>query len=136
MLVSAFCFTLLGLSTPSTTCSFHIYMDSQSFSNLVYLASGFELSDISQQALVQLSYCLLLAEIHSLNLRTYPSRLGHKPVFRASLLEPICMFEDLESGSAGTSSQMVRRTEISGQDACDFYRRILEGISMASEERE
>lgn len=46
------------------------------------------------------------------------------------------MFEDLESGSAGTSSQMVRRTEISGQDASDFYRRILEGISMASEERE
>lgn len=47
----------------------------------------------------QLSCCLLLAEIHPLSLRPSPSRLGHKPVVRASQLEPICMFEDLEIGS-------------------------------------
>lgn len=40
------------------------------------------------------------------------------------------MFEDLKSG------RVVRRAEISGQDPSDFYQRILEGISMASEERE
>lgn len=134
MLVSAFCFTLQGLSTPSTKCSFHIYMDSQGFSDLVYLTSGFELFlTYLSKHWFQLSCCHLLAEIHPLSLRPSPSRLGHKPVVRASQLEPICMFEDVEIGSAGSS--MARRTEISGQNPSEFYQCILEGISMASEER-